>query len=788
MTRATTPLLTPIGTTSPGPWTVTETEWDPSRANYFETIFTVGNGRLGTRGSLSEGHLGAVSGTYLAGVYDAHDSQVIDLVNAPDWLDTEVFVDGRRLDPDSATVAEHRRTLDLRTGVLDRDTVFTLDTGDRVRLTERRFASMADRDACHLRVTVTPLDAPATVVIGTGIDAHRRNMEMLPVYADGTTFGYDRKWEKWSRSTHLRARDRGFTGGAAWVVTGTIASNVEIAYAMAVRPTGGEPERRRRASAERVTEEFTFTAGTGRTVGADKAVGVATSRDHRASGTPRERALTTAARSGFDSAEQDSAAAWADLWDRSDCRILGDDRAALAMRFSVYHLLIAANPDDPTVNIGAKSLSGEGYRGHVFWDTEIMMLPFFLFTQPAAARALLGYRYHTLDGARRVARDGGNIGARYPWESADTGLEECPIATPDGQNRFYTRDEELHVTADVAYAIGRYREVTGDAAHLLDEGAEILFDTARFWLDRCEDEGGRLVLTRVMGPDEFHSHVDNNAFTNRMVRWHWEHAVTVYDELAADHPALLAELESALGISRADRDAWADGARRIVSPNDADCGLIEQFDGYFDRAEVPVTEWDENDMPRYPAGYNHFNCEDTRLLKQPDVVQLMFQLPDDYSLATRRENFEYYEPRTLHKSSLSPSIHAIVGLQVGDPRMAERYFGRSAFVDLDDNQGNTEDGMHIASAGGTWQIAVVGFGGFLAGADGLHFTPELPGGWERLRFTVQWRGRAVAVDLGHTDSVFRLDGAGAPETITVAGEQVVLRPGETVGVPRGGSR
>ncbi len=788
MSSAVASILTPAGTDSPGPWTVTEPAWDPARANYFETIFTVGNGRLGTRGTLAEGHVGAVSGTYLAGVFDAHDSQVTDLVNAPDWLDTEVHVDGHRLDPDSSRIEEHRRTLDLRTGVLDRETVFVLPTGRRIRLTERRFASMADRDACHLRITITPLDGPAVVTITTGIDAHRRNMEMLPAYADGTVFGYDRKWEKWSRSTHLRARDRGFRDGHGWIVADTIESDIEIAYAMAITALGGEPERRRRTRAEHVAEEFAFAAEQGLPVGLDKAIGIATSRDPDAEGAPLDRALATAVRTRFDAAERDSATAWAALWASSDCRIVGDDRAALAMRFAVYHLLIAANPDDPTVNIGAKSLSGEGYRGHVFWDTEIMMLPFYLFTQPAAARALLGYRFHTLDGARSVAADGGDVGARYPWESAGTGLEECPTTTPDGRNRFYTRDEELHVTADVAFAIGRYREVTGDAEHLLAEGAEILFDTARFWLGRCTDEGGRLVLTKVMGPDEFHSHVDNNAFTNRMVRWHWEYAVDVYDELAREHPARLAELERGLAVTREDRDAWADAARRIVSPNDPDCGLIEQFDGYFDRTEVPVTDWDENDMPRYPAGYDHFNCEDTKLLKQPDVVQLMFQLPDEYSMETRRANFEYYEERTLHKSSLSPSIHAIVGLQVGDPRMAERYFARSAFVDLDDNQGNTEDGMHIASAGGTWQIAVLGFGGFLAGADGLRFTPSLPAGWDRLRFTVHWRGRTVEVDLGRDESRFRLDGAGEAETITVSGAHVVLPAGDTVTVPAGGAR
>lgn len=772
--------LTPAGQDSDGPWQIIEESWQPLRSNYFETIFTVGNGRLGTRGSLEEGHLGCVSGTYLAGVYDGHDSQVVDLVNAPDWLSTDIYVDDERLDTETATVTEHHRTLDLRNGVLERKTVFTRNDGSRIQVQSRRFASMSDRDACHLMLTVTPLDAAATVTVATQIDAHRRNMEALPVYPADTVFTHERKWEKWALSRHLREVGHGFADGVGWVMTRTIDSGIDVAYAMRVTPLGREPHVRQRSRHESVSTELTFTAAAGQTVGIEKAVGVATSRDVSTTGAgPVPRALQTASSvPDFEEALADSSEAWRRMWQACDCRVLGDDRAALAMRFSIYHLLIAANPDDPTVNIGAKSLSGEGYRGHVFWDTEVMMLPFYLFTQPATAKALLGYRFHTLNGARAIAAENGNIGARYPWESADTGREECPIVTPDGQNRFYTREQELHVTANVAFAIGRYREVTGDWQQLLDEGAEIVFETARFWLDRCEDDGEKLVLKTVMGPDEFHSFVDNNAYTNRMVRWHWEFAVAVFDDLAREQPEKFTEICVTVGINKDERDAWAAAARRIVSPNDPDCGLIEQFDGYFDREEVPVTEWDDNDMPRYPAGYNHFNCEGTTLLKQPDVVQLMFQLPDEYSPATRRKNFEFYEKRTLHKSSLSPSIHAIVGLQIGDSSMAERYFARSAFVDLDDNQGNTEDGMHIASAGGTWQIAVCGFGGFRANASGLHFAPRLPESWQRLRFTIQWRGRAVEVDLGHNESRFRLVGDGAPETITVDGRELVLRPGE----------
>ncbi|MDF0530426.1 glycosyl hydrolase family 65 protein [Tsukamurella sp. 8F] len=768
-------------------WTVTESGWDPQRANYFETIFTVGNGRLGTRGSLEERHTGALPGTFLAGVYDAHDAPVTDLVNAPDWLDTEIYIEGVRLDPESAAVASHRRELDLRTGILSRETVFVVD-GAPVRVRTERLASMSDRDLCALRVQVTPLERGASVVIRTGIDAHKRNLERLPAYPEGTTFGPDRKWDKWARSTHLRSTGSGFHGEVGWIGCRTIASDVDIAYAFTAGSAPAATRTRRRRGYERIGEEFEFDqTAAGTTVTVDKLVGIATDRDPEADADPVSRAESTVLRTRtFDEARAASEEAWARLWHDSDCEIVGDDRAALAVRFSIYHLLIAANPDDPTVNIGAKSLSGEGYRGHVFWDTEIMMLPFFLFTQPPAARSLLGYRFHTLPGAREVSRDNGTGGARYPWESADTGLEECPRFTPDGRNRFYTREEELHVTADVAYAVLRYAEVTGDLDYLYGEGAQILFETARFWVDRCADDGERLALRTVMGPDEFHSHIDDNAFTNRLVRWHLEGAARVYAEMADARPEGLALLAERIGLEADEPRAWSDAAGRITAPVDPDAGVIEQFEGYFSRTPVPVTQWDENDMPCYPPGYNHFNCEDTTLLKQPDVVMLMFLLPQAYSLQTRRANYRFYEPRTLHKSSLSPSIHAIVGLQVGDDTTAERYFARSAFVDLDDNQGNTEEGMHIASAGGTWQIAIHGFGGFLATVDGLAFSPALPRTWRRLRFSVHWRGRTVRADLGHEDVVLELVGAGPDETVSVWGAPVTLPAGRAVTVAASG--
>ncbi|GAB2991494.1 glycoside hydrolase family 65 protein [Nocardioides montaniterrae] len=766
-------------------WLLEEQGWDPARANYHETVFTVGNGRLGTRGCLEERHTGAIPGTFVAGVYDGHDSPVVDLVTAPDWLSTDVYVDGVRLDTQSATVASHHRVLDLRTGVLTRTTELTDAAGRRTRLVTRRLASMADRDLCALQIEVTPLDHDAEIVVLTGIDGHCRNLERLPAYPEGTRFGYDRKWDKWARSTHLVEQGHGFEAGIGHLTMRTIESGVDIGYAVEVSTPGDAVPRRQVQRHEYVGVQLTFEGRAGEPVVVDKLVAIATSRDPIGVPDVRARAMEVLGRhgaGGYQAAAEASAVAWERLWDASDITVVGDDRVTLALRLSVYHLLIAANPDDPTVSIGAKSLSGEGYRGHVFWDTEIMMLPFFLFTQPQTARALLGYRHHTLPGARQVSQENGTGGARFPWESAGTGLEECPMFTPDGQNRFYTREEEVHVSADVAFGIVQYAAVTGDDDFLLGDGAEVLFETSRFWVDRCEADGDRLAIRKVMGPDEFHSHVDNNAFTNRLAAWHLEQAVAVHDRMRTERPEQLAELADRIGLGPDEPARWADAAARITAVPAADAGLIEQFDGYFDRLDVPVTDWDANDMPRYPEGRNHFNCEETQLLKQPDVVMLMYLFPDAYTPETRRANFDYYEARTLHKSSLSPSIHAIVGLEIGDTEHAERYFGRSAYVDLDDNQGNTEEGIHIASAGGTWQIAVHGFGGFRVLQGGLHFDPKLPASWERLRFSVRHGDAVVRADLGHDDAVLLMEGV-AELPVVVRGAEVTLRNGVEQRVP-----
>ena len=506
----------------------------------------------------------------------------------------------------------------------------------------------------------------------------------------------------------------------------------------------------------RITEETVHVGAPGETLRMDKLVAICTSRDPDgpATGTLHDRCRAVLAehraRAGSTPSSRRAARCGGACGTTATARSSATLAYTRALRFCIYHLLIAANPEDPTVNIGANALAGERYRGHVFWDTEIFMLPFYILTQPDTAKALLRYRHHTLDGARANSREYGTGGARYAWESADTGREECPKFTADGANRFWTREEEIHVSADVAYGIVRYVEATGDTAFLHDVGAEILFETSRFWVDRVVPaaDGAGYELRQVMGPDEFHSHIDNNAFTNRLAQWHLTQAVTLYDELRDRHPRRSPRSSRGSAWSPKERDRWQEVADGLVGARYRD-GVIEQFTGYFERDDVPIAEWDENNMPRYPKGYHHFNCENTQLLKQPDVVMLMYLLPDEFSAEVKKANFEYYEARTLHKSSLSPSIHAIIGIEVGDTTRAVQYFERSAFVDLTDNQGNTAEGMHIASAGGTWQILVNGFGGLRILGGRVTLTPWLPDDWEGIRFRLRWRGRPIQVAVDH---------------------------------------
>lgn len=757
-------------------WQVIEDGFDPALANTYETLFTTGNGYLGTRGCLEERHEGALPGTFLRGVFDHHDSAVVDLVKAPDWVALTVAVNGVELGVTSASIVRHRRVLDMRDGTVARETVFEDSQGRRTRIETIRFASGADQHLCCLQARITPENHSASVSVRSGVDGSGYNLDRRPFYAEPPPPDPHMKWHKWAKSKHLDEVARAEFSDCVYLETRTIDTLITIGYAAAT--TLSAPVESEAAQRYKVIEQVSqVRVAAGETLTVEKLATIFTSRDVAAAnvGQACQAELRRHMKAGFMACRERNRAAWAAKWADSDVTIDGDADAHRAVRFSIYELLIAANESDPRVNIGANALTGERYRGHAFWDTEVFMLPFFIYSQPETARALLLYRYHTLDGARQNARETGFRGARYAWESADTGLDTTPKWTVDGVHRIWMGEEEIHVTSAVAYGLIAYVTATGDHALMTDYGAEILFETSRFWADRLEaTQDGHYVLSRVVGPDEFHEHVDNSAYTNYLVRWHLRQAARVYAELSISHPSETAALSERIGLTREEVEDWLNKAEQIRMPRVADDGVIEQFDGYFELETLPV-EHDENDMPMYPPGRHHYNLADTKLIKQADVVMLTYVLPDEFSDEAKLANYEHYEPLTLHKSSLSPATHSIMSIEVGDPGRAVQYFRRSASVDLVDNQGNTEEGVHIASAGGTWQMMVNGFGGFRVRNGQMTFKPWLPSGWKSIGFRLKWHGTALSVTANHTTATFVLSGPeGGSETILVHGREVTL--------------
>lgn len=763
-------------------WLVRETDFSADKANFYETIFTVGNGYQGTRGSLSEGHKGELSGTYLAGVYDHHDSSVIDQVNVPSWLPVRVSVLGQALNVQNCEVLEHSRVLDMRTGLLHRSTTFK-DANDRItRIETTRFCSFADQHIAGIELTVTPINHASELVIDAGIDGQRYNLDCLPAYKEKPVLHPEIKWEKWAKSRHLEICEKNAEIDVAYLNAVTLDTGISIGMASSLvcdqEQTGIDAV----SDYERVSQRVTVHPKQGEPIRLHKLISIYTSRDVAQDevGAACRDKLAQATRLGFAQCVSDSVTNWREKWAVCDCVVEGDEDATRAVRFNIYHMLIAASANDPRANIGAKSMSGEGYKGHVFWDTEIFLLPFFILTQPETARALMLYRYNTLQGALENAAENGFKGAQFPWESADTGRETTPKWTHDGLNRIWTGEEEIHITACVAYGAISYVAHTGDWQFMLDYGAEMLAQTSRFWVSRLEynEADDQYELTRVIGPDEFHEHIDNNAFTNRMAQWHLTQSARLLSQIAVEHPDVYAKLARALDLSEDEIKTWQTVADKVLIPYDSETSLIEQFSGYFDLDDLEITEWDENDMPCYPDGRDHFTLNDTMILKQPDVIMLNYLLPDEFSDAEKQVNFEFYEKRTMHKSSLSPSIHCIMGIETGDYSSALKYFTRSAFVDLIDNQGNTQDGMHIASAGGTWQSLACGFGGLRIKNGQPTFKPWLPDSWSGVRFKFLWQSDLISVHLAHGAMVFELsDQARDDLEILVQGAPVILTPG-----------
>ena len=727
------------------------------------TVFALANGYMSSRGAPEDTppDRPGIVGHHVNGLYDTPTGGILDreMINLPAWSMLQLESDGQPLR--LAEAASYTRTLDLRRGLLEQTAHWTTAAGALVALHSERLISL---DRLHLGAIEWRIEAsaPCQLAIRSAIDANVAN-RFAP--------------------THFAAVHPQATPNACTVAARTIDPGYDVVV-MAAHDFRRPPDR---ALADRGRAEHVYRASlaAGAPLVFTKFAAVYDSRFSDGDLTALCAAeLSRAIRDGYDAIRAAHIARWTELWEMSDLVIDGDDQAQTAIRFCLFHLL-ANMPHSDRVSISARGLQGQDYWGSIFWDYEIYVLPFFIYTQPESARRSLIYRYHTLDGARRKARALGFAGAYYAWQSQETGDETCALYVFDdprtGQKiRSYFADEQIHISADIAFAIWQYIRATGDAAFLSAYGLEALCEVARFFASRSTPNGDRYELRSVLGPDEYHERVDNNAYTNALARASLEIALAALDRVRVSDPVAYHQIAAQIDLGDDEIAHWRDIARRMFVPQpDPATGLIEQFDGYFALEDAPpdVVRTRLEHPDQYPGGLTG-PYQTTQSIKQADVVLLLYLLRDRYSQAVKTANWQYYEPRTAHDSSLSPMAYALVAADVGMTEWAYTYFMHTAMLDLLGTGPHWNLGVHTAAMGGAWLAIVHGFCHLDLHEDGVNLSgwPGLPAGWRRVSFGFFWRGRRVRFTTdGQTTLLEALDDA---VPVIHPGGSSVLQPGQ----------
>lgn len=739
-------------------WLILQDEYDAAENLNYESLFCLTNGYLGTRGSYEEGTVKSLPCTFVNGVFDKSETFMRELANLPNWLGIRLYVEKELIGIENCSILEFSRVLDMKHAMLVKRFLLEDKKGRQTLVEGIRFVSRANVHRMAVKLYVTPINYDGIIEVENIVDGSVIN------FADAPRFKV--------KHTYLVANER-LTENGVYIECATRDNHLHVgtgAFLDAER-NGKSVIKTRQfyAFGEQTIEFQDFDAEQGVTTEITKYASIYTERDlpkyelHSAV----KNEIDAFVERGFEQELAEHFKVYEEMWKEADIQIQGDFDLDRAVRFNIFHLMSTGNEHDDRVNVGAKLLHGEEYGGHAFWDTELFMLPFFAYVFPKTAKNLESYRYRFLDAARANAAKNGYKGAQYPWESADDGTEQCPDWTiePDGTcYRCYVADYEHHVTAAVAYGIYDYVKITKDTSFLLKKGAEILMETARFWASRCEyiTEKDRYEIRKVTGPDEWHEPVDNNVYTNYLAKWNLRYVIALIQDLKEHHREDYDRIAEKISLTEKEIEEWNLVQSKIYLPRKEGTQLLEQFEGYFDLQEVTIQEYDKNDWPIRPAELKTMKTKETQIIKQADVVMLLHLMGEEFDEETTKLNYSYYEKRTLHGSSLSPSIYSIMGLKVGDDTKAYRYLRRAAFIDLINLQKNTREGIHAANAGGVWQTVVFGFAGLSIDADGiLNITPKMPKEWEGVTFRIHYLNSwlEISIDAKNNAAVKVLEGA-----------------------------
>ena len=741
------------------PWRIVEADFDPARVEAAESLFALGNGVMGGRANFEERYSGpSLQGNYIGGVYYPDKTRVgwwkngypeyfAKVLNAAFWIGVDVGIDGEPLD--LATVAEVKsfyRETDMRRSVLTRRMTVTMRNGAEVAVEATRFLSLTRRELGVVRYAVTPLNRAAAITFSPHIDADVRNADA----------NYDEKfWEPVLTDgdvTQSRTRKSGF----------------EAAWAQAVELEGAEF--RCETQPEKVRHTAAVRCDAGRTATLYKYAGICSSLNHA----PADLAAAARAvaadglRTGFDALLKEQEEAWAARWHGCDIVIGGDPAAQQGIRFCIFMLLQTYTGVDTRLNIGPKGFTGEKYGGVTYWDTEAYCLPFYMATAgQAVARELLVYRYNQLDKAiENAAKLGFRDGAAlYPMVTING--EEC-------HNEWEITFEEIHRNGAIAYAIHNYIRYTGDEQYLADCGLEVLVGIARFWAQRItwSEARRKYVLLGVTGPNEYENNVNNNWYTSYIACWSMRYATRAARWVRENRPADYARICAKRAFDEAAETAvWHRIADNMYLGEDRELGIFLQQDSYLDKEQTLVADLDPAERP-INQKWSWDRILRSCFIKQADVLQGLYFFGEEFDLDTLRRNFYFYEPRTVHESSLSPCVHAVLAARLGDLEKAVEMYLRTARLDLDDYNREVAEGCHVTSMAGSWLSVVEGFGGMCVRDGVLSFDPRLPETWESLSFKVNFRGRVLTVKV--TRTAVEVSNEGDPVEIALCGRRVLV--------------
>jgi alpha,alpha-trehalose phosphorylase len=766
-------------TFKPDAWKLVEDGFSGATQAVSETLFAQANGYLGTRGTVEDAvarGITSVEGTFLNGVflrekieydesaygYASHNNKMI-LV--PDAKAFRLTTGGKEFVQGKSRCERQTRALDMANGVLSRETVWAQDAGT-VEVTVRRFVSMARPGLMATEYTVTAHGTDMPVTLETGLDAGY----------GGTDRGGDPRAGALSIRDCLEEGACTREGGVTVFAHKVHGSDhmVLAAYSLAFE---GEADCAQVDGDAYHGEKLELTLAEGRPFKVVKYAGYA---DGKAADTDALRSALSAevleaSANGFSALLAEHESIFRDFWAAADIEVDAGLEVQQGMRFNLFHLFQSAGKDGKRA-LAAKGLTGAGYDGHYFWDTEIYAVPFFVFTKPEVARALLEYRIGILDKARERARlMAHKRGALFAWRTI--GGEECSSYFPAGTAQY-------HINAAIAYAAIQYVEATGDEGFWLAGGAELLFETARIWMDLghfSTRRRGRFCINEVTGPDEYTAMADNNLYTNMMAQHHLEHAAALAARMKDTAPQAFGAIADAIGLGESEVDDWARAAGQMYIGYDDVLGIHEQCDGFLDKPE-----WDFDGTPasHYPLllHYHPLVIYRHQVLKQPDVVLAQTLLGHKFSAADKARNLAYYEARTTHDSTLSACIHAVANAEAGDKARALEFFEETYRMDIDNRHGNTHYGVHIACMAGSWMGMTYGFAGMRFGAGELSFAPYLPEGWKGYAFKVAIMGRTLGVKVTADGAAYTLL-SGEAFTFRHRDEAVTLAPGQTLSFP-----